>query len=444
MNKPSTPRAPRNGPGAGGGDPTRDLAFDLLVGVLERRRTLELGPEGAEEARDRAAAHRLAATVLRHLGTLDALLDPLLTRAPPERVRLVLRIGAAQLLLLDTPAHAAVTTSVALARRRGLAPFTGLVNAVLRRLSADGPGLLAELDTVRLDIPAWLWRSWASEAPERVRAIAQGQLREAPLDLTPRERDAMGALPDGFPDGAEVLPTGSIRLPPGTRPTALPGFAEGRFWVQDAAAAIAARLLDVRPGERVADLCAAPGGKTAQLAATGAEVVAIERDPRRLERLRANLGRLGFDGVVTIGADAVQWRPQAPLDAVLLDAPCSATGTIRRHPDALRIKREGDVATLVEAQDRLLEAAAEMLRPGGRLVYAVCSLQPQEGEPRIARALATGRWTRTRIDAAMLSALGLGGLEAAVSEHGALRTDPGLWAERGGMDGFFIALLTRQ
>ena len=460
MNKASTPSGRRSdragsagaakagtlaGAGAGAGaDPTRDLAFDLLLGVLERRRTLELGPEGAEEARDRAAAHRLAASVLRHLGTLDALLDPLLTRAPPERVRVVLRIGAAQLLLLDTPAHAAVTTAVALARRRGLAPFTGLVNAVLRRLAADGAARLAELDTVRLDIPAWLWRSWSAEAPERVRAIAQGQLREAPLDLTPRSLGAGTVLPDGAPEGAEVLPTGSIRLPPGTRPDALPGFETGAFWVQDAAAAIAARLLDARAGEYVADLCAAPGGKTAQLAATGAEVVAIERDPRRMERLRANLDRLGFGAVTTIGADAAEWRPERPLDAVLLDAPCSATGTIRRHPDALRIKRESDLAALTEMQDRLLDAARDMLRPGGRLVYAVCSLQPQEGEPRIARALASGCWTRTPVDAPMLAALGLGGLDAAVTAHGTLRTDPGLWAERGGMDGFFIAVLTRK
>src|SRR5208283_4932825 len=264
-------------------DPTRDVAFDLLTAVLDRHRALDdaLDALPRAEARDRAAGHRIAASVLRRLGTLNAVLEPFLRRAPPDPVRHVLRIGAASLLLLDTPPHAAVATAVALARSRGLAPFAGLVNAVLRRVSAQGPSALDGLDGPRLDTPAWLWSAWGRDA----RTIAEAHQAEAPLDLTLR--------PDApAPPDAVILPTGTARLPAGTRVPDLPGFAEGAFWVQDAAAALPARLLAVRPGERVADLCAAPGGKTAQLAAAGASVVAVERDGNRAVRLRENLARL--------------------------------------------------------------------------------------------------------------------------------------------------------
>ena len=360
-------------------DPTREAAFDLLTTVLDKRRPLEEALDALPELapRDRAAAHRLAAAVLRRMGTLDAVLEPFLRKAPPDPVRHVLRIGAAGLLLLDTPRHAAVATAVALARARRLTPFAGLVNAVLRRVAEGGAALLAELDGPRLDTPAWLWASWGEQA----RAIALAHQHEAPLDVTLRPGAAA-------PEGGEVLPTGSVRFPAGTRVTDIPGFAAGDCWVQDAAAALPARLLAARPGERVADLCAAPGGKTAQLAAAGASVTAVERDPARLVRLRENLRhwRLAAE---TVQADATAGR-RRPFDAVLLDAPCSATGTIRRHPDVPRIKRPRDVRALTETQDRLLAAALAMLRPGGRLIYSVCSLQPEEGAERIEAALARG------------------------------------------------------
>jgi 16S rRNA (cytosine967-C5)-methyltransferase len=408
-------------------DPTRDAAFDLLSAVLERRRPLEeaLDALPAMEPRDRAAAHRLAAAVLRRLGSLDAVLEPFLKKAPPEKVRLMLHLGAAQLLLLDTPAHAAVATSVALARRRGLTPFAGLVNAVLRRVSEAGPAALEGIDGLRLDTPPWLWASWGPAA----RAIAEAHEHEAPLDLTLRP----GAEP---PPGGEALPTGSLRFPAGTRVAELPGYAEGAFWVQDAAAALPAQLLAARPGERVADLCAAPGGKTAQLAASGARVIAVERDSRRLARLRENLARLRL-AAETVQGDAAEWQSPAPLDAVLLDAPCSATGTIRRHPDVPHLKRPRDIAALTAQQDRLLAAAARMLRPGGRLVYAVCSLQPEEGWPRVEQAQRLG----LRLDP--FSPEELAGLPEARTPEGALRTHPGLWPERGGMDGFFAARLVK-
>jgi 16S rRNA (cytosine967-C5)-methyltransferase len=402
-------------------DATRESAFDLLAAVLDRHRPLEeaLDALPALDSRDRAAAHRIAAAVLRRAGTLDAVLEPFLRREPPAPVRHVLRLGTAQLLLLETPAHAAVATSVALARARGLAPFAGLVNAVLRKVAAAGPAVLEGLDGPRLDTPPWLWSSWGADA----RAIATAHETEAPLDLTLR-----GPAP---PDG-EALPTGSVRFPAGTRVTELPGFAEGAFWVQDAAAALPAQLLAVRPGERVADLCAAPGGKAAQLAAAGAIVTAVEQNPARLGRLRENLARLQLEATV-VQADATSWRPPEPVDAVLLDAPCSATGTIRRHPDVPYLKRPRDLVALTAQQDALIANAASMLRPGGRLIYAVCSLQPEEGPQRVAAAIAAG----LRHDPFTFSELAM--LPEARTVDGCLRTHPAMWPDRGGMDGFYAA-----
>ncbi len=409
-------------------DPTRDAALHLLRAVFERHRPLEeaLDQLPAIEPRDRAAAHRLAAAVLRRAGSLDAVIEPFLKKAPPAPVRLILLLGAAQLVLLATPAHAAVATAVELARSQRLAPFAGLVNAVLRRVAAAGPAALDEIDGPRLDTPAWLWASWGSQA----RTIAEGHLVEAGLDLTL----APGASP---PAGAMPLPTGSWRLPAGSRVTDLAGYEEGAFWVQDAAAALPARLLDARAGERVADLCAAPGGKALQLAATGADITAVERDPGRLTRLAENLARLRLPARL-VQADAVAWQPDSPFDAVLLDAPCSATGTIRRHPDVAHLKRRSDLPALAAQQDRLLAAAAGMLRPGGRLIYAVCSLQPEEGAARLAHLSELG------LAAAPFSPAELAAIPEARTPEGHLRTTPALWRELGGLDGFFAARLIKQ
>ena len=228
----------------------------------------------------------------------------------------------------------------------------------------------------------------------------------------------------------------TVRMAAGTRVADLPGFAQGDFWVQDAAAAMPARLLAARPGESVADLCAAPGGKTAQLASAGARVVAVEANERRLPRLRDNLARLGLTAEL-VHADATEWRPPEALDAVLLDAPCSATGTIRRHPDLPHIKRAQDMAALTAGQDRLITSAARMLRPGGRLVYAVCSLQPEEGEGRVETALRAG------LRPLPFSAAELADLPEALTGAGAVRTTPALWSALGGMDGFFCARFER-
>ncbi|WP_084596652.1 RsmB/NOP family class I SAM-dependent RNA methyltransferase [Elioraea tepidiphila] len=424
-------------PSDGSGTQARSAAIALLEAVLGRRRTLEEALDALPrlEPRDRGFAHLLAATVLRRLGTLDALIEPFLRRAPPDAVRHALRLGAAQLLLLGTPPHAAVGATVAAVRAlpKGTA-FTGLANAVLRRLATEGVAALDGLDAPRLDTPDWLWRSWHDAyGAETARAIATAHQREAPLDLTLKPGEDASVWAERL--GAEVLPTGSLRLTAEARVPDLPGFVEGAWWVQDAAAALPARLLAVRPGERVIDLCAAPGGKTAQLAAAGARVTAVERAPDRAARLRENLTRLRLDAEV-IEADAATWRPPEPADAVLLDAPCTATGTIRRHPDILRNKRASDVASLTAVQDAMLANAAAMLRPGGRLIYAVCSLQPEEGEGAIARSPAPLR-------RAPIAASELPGLPEAITSEGVLRTTPALWPARGGMDGFFAARMIR-
>jgi 16S rRNA (cytosine967-C5)-methyltransferase len=238
---------------------------------------------------------------------------------------------------------------------------------------------------------------------------------------------------------AELLPTGSLRRAAGGAIDVLPGFAEGAWWVQDAAAALPARLLGEVAGRPVIDLCAAPGGKTLQLAAAGARVTAIDRSAPRLERLRQNLARLGLHADV-LAADAAEYRPPEPAAAVLLDAPCSATGTIRRHPDVARTRRPGDLAALAGVQDRLLDAALAMLRPGGLLVYCVCSLQPEEGPARIDALLQRD----TGVERLPIAAAEIGGLAAAITADCDLRTLPSHWAEIGGLDGFFACRLRRR
>jgi len=404
-------------------DPTREAAFALLQAVLVKHQSLDVALDALQglAPRDKAAAHRLAASVLRHAGTLDAVLEPFLQREPPAPVRHILWLGAAATLFLEAPAHAAVGTAVDLARAKKLNGFTGLINAVLRKVAASGAGALEGLDMPRLDTPAWAWASWGAAA----RAIASAHAREAPLDVSTKP---------GYALAGEMLPTGSLRFPAGTSVLDLPGFAAGQIWVQDAAAALPAQLLAPQPGERVLDLCAAPGGKTAQLAAAGALVTAIERDPARMATLQANLARLNLS-VETILADATTWRPAQTFGAILLDAPCSATGTIRRHPDLPHLRKPRDIQALTKLQDQLLDAAADMLAPGGRLIYAVCSLQQEEGRMRINAAC---QRLGLRRDPLTLPAL-----PEAQTSDGDIRTHPGLWAERGGMDGFFIARLSR-
>jgi len=428
-------------------DDARAIALDLLAAVLRKKRPLDealanhrrfarLSPQ------DRAFARQLVSTVLRRLGEIDAVLKRLVERPLKGGARSahdVLRLGAAQLLFMNTPAHAAVSTSVDLAARRGHGHLKGLVNGVLRRLDRERGEPAATADAARLDTPDWLWDAWADAyGAETTSKIAEAHLIEPPLHITTKAGD-----PEFWAEhlGAEILPTGSLCRRQGGDVTALPGFDEGAWWVQDAAAALPARLLGDVAGKRAVDLCAAPGGKTLQLAAAGARVTAIDRSGPRLKRLRQNLSRTGLEAE-TIQATVGTWRPTDGelADAVLLDAPCSATGTLRRHPDVARLKSAADVTALAAAQARLLAAAAELTAPGGILVYCVCSLQPQEGSAIVEGFLSAG----DQFERHAVGHQELAGLEAAVTPAGDLRTLPCHWPEAGGVDGFYAARLRRR
>ncbi len=393
------------------------------------------------EGRDRAFARRLVATSLRRLGTLDALIDRCLDRPLKREFSIVqdlLRLGACQLLILGTPPHAAVAETLRLAEKGKQAGFKKLITAVLRRLEREGPLWLAELDTAKADTVPWLWDSWSvAYGDTTARAIAAAQAGDPPLDLSLVDPATAEDWAERL--GASILPTGSLRLPPGSGEVArLPGYEEGGWWVQDAAAALPARLLGPVAGKRVLDLCAAPGGKTAQLAAVGAQVVAVDADEERLTRLVENLNRLKLSAA-TVAADAARWRPPRLAEAVLLDAPCSATGTLRRHPDIPQLKRSEDLPAIVAVQKRLLANAIACAEPGAPLVYAVCSLQPEEGPEVVAAVLAGGApVTRERIDPQEV-----GGLAELIDAEGALRSLPCHLAERGGLDGFYACRLRK-
>ncbi len=427
--------------------PSRVVALDLLDAVWQRGRPLDEAIAAhrgldALAPRDRAFVRALVGTCLRRQGQIDVLIDSRLERPlkpSKARVRAILRLGVAQVCFLAVPAHAAVSTTVALAQGQGERPFRGLINAVLRRLSEAGESLVAAQDAARLNTPDWLWRSWSAAYGETAaRQSAEVQLRDPPLDLSLRRGEDPELLAMRL--DARVLPGGALRLAPGTGDVArLPGYDEGAWWVQDFAAGLSVRLFGSMAGKTVMDLCAAPGGKTAQLAAAGAEVIALDLSESRLERLRGNLKRLGL-GATTVVADAAAWRPPSPAEAILLDAPCTATGTLRRHPDIARLRRPQDVGALTEVQDELLRGAAAMLAPGGTLVYAVCSLQPEEGPERIARLLQDA----PELARQPLLAEELHGLSKLVTPEGDLRSLPCHLAELGGMDGFYACRLRRQ
>ena len=425
----------------------RAVAAHALGAVLRRGRTLDQALAAAPrlaalEPRDASFVRLLLLTTLRRLGQIDAFLAKLMEHPLPARrgpVQDLLRLGICQLAFLETPAHAAVASTVALARGQRLAPYRGLVNAVLRRAAREH-GAIAQLDAPRLNTPDWLWRSWqGAYGAARCRAIAEVHQDEAPLDLSPVP-DAAGGVPDlSEALGGTRLPGGTLRLRAAGEVTALPGYAAGAWWVQDAAAALPVRLLGPVAGKRVLEIGAAPGGKTAQLAAAGALVTALDRAAPRIARLRENLARLRLDAEI-VEADALDWRPPAPADMVLLDAPCTATGTIRRHPDIPHRRSPADVSRLASAQDRLLACAAAMVAPGGLLVYASCSLQPEECALRADAFLAASpAFAREPVRAEELP-----GLQDAVSPAGDLRTLPCHWAAHGGMDGFYAARLRRH
>ncbi len=403
-------------------------AIRLLAQVLRDGRMLGDGGSGLTGA-PAARALRLAGLVLRHMGRADELLKARMRRQPAAKVRDILRLALVELFVEGAAAHGVVNDAVAMARMSSkTAKQAGLVNAVLRGLS-DGSGRAAWDALPPPALPAWLRKPLAkSWGRDRLKAIEAAHLAGAPLDLT--------AKPGVTVEGAQALPTGSFRLD-GGQVSQLPGYAAGDWWVQDAAAAVPVRLLGDVAGLRVLDLCAAPGGKTMQLAAGGARVTALDLSQKRLERLRANLARTGLAAEVIV-ADALEWGTDAPFDAVLLDAPCTATGTIRRHADLAHLRAARDVEALTELQYRLLDRALGFVRPGGRVVFCTCSLLEVEGEHQVTAALK--RHPGLRAEAPDPAAVGLP--EVAASAHG-LRLLPDLWPERGGMDGFYMAVLMR-
>ena len=394
------------------------------------------------EPRDRALARSIVVASLRRLGTLRAGLARFLERGLPKKsgtLEHILVVGAAQILFMEAPDHAAVDLAVRAARAdQRAAPYAGLVNAVLRNVAREKDALLRVEDPF-LDLPQWLsarWRkAWGDERAARMAAILRC---EPTLDVSVRaDAQEWARRLDGI-----VLPTGSVRLLNRAPVQELPGYAEGEWWVQDAAAAIPARLLRAGPGMRVADLCAAPGGKTAQLAAAGAHVVALDRSAERLRRLAANMERLRLSVDVAVG-DALAYEA-APFDAILLDAPCTATGTIRRHPDVAWVKRASDVAALAVVQGKMLDRACSLLKPGGTLVYCTCSLEPEEGPAQIAALLRRNPdMARAPVEAAEI-----GGLSDCLTPEGDVRTTPDALPNEdprlAGLDGFFVARVTRR
>jgi 16S rRNA (cytosine967-C5)-methyltransferase len=430
----------------------RRIAADILDGVLHKRRTLDDQLEGGGahpglktlSDRDRALMRRLVATILRRLGTLGHVLSKLLDRGIPTdapRAQSALLIGAAQILWMDVPDHAAVDLSVRLVQSdRRAAKYAGLVNAVLRRCAREGQPLIDEIKPQTLDVPPWLMARWiAHYGDATARQIAAAISHEPSLDITVKSDSAQWATRLH----GEVLPTGTVRTLLQGAVTMLPGFAEGQWWVQDAAAALPARLFGDVTGKTIADLCAAPGGKTAQLAAAGADVIAIDRSPGRMTRLRDNLARLGL-AAGTVVADATEWPAGQQFDGVLVDAPCASTGTIRRHPDVAWLRQELDIGALTALQQRLLQKAVSLLKPGGALVYCTCSLEPEEGEHAIAALLATEpAMRRVPVDAGEVA-----GLTEILNADGDLRTlpchlphaDPRL----SGLDGFYAARLVKS
>ncbi|MDI9409263.1 MAG: transcription antitermination factor NusB [Candidatus Pacebacteria bacterium] len=453
----------------------RAIAVKLLAAVLEQRQPLDslVGYDGASLAinssggeglirklqqqvqslpsRDRAFVRLLVVTALRHLGEIDHLLAERLRlefRPKDEAARHLLRLGLVQCLWLETPAHAAVNATVAACEELEIAHLKPLVNGVLRALyrqkEIESP--LKSLDGFVLNLPTWLRQSWQKTyGNQNARAIYRIIASPPPLDLS--------TVPNLPPEikrdllenhGGIELPNGSLRLIETRAVTDLPGFDQPLWWVQDAAASLPVQLLDIQAGEEVAEFCAAPGGKTLQLASRGAKVWAIDRSVGRIKRLQQNLARLQMtDQVTTIVASVESWQPQRQFKKILLDAPCSATGTLRRHPDIARMKSAAEVAALALVQLRLLQAALELLAADGMLVYCTCSLEAIEGEGVIAAALqANPQLEVLRISAAQLSQ---GGDESAftamINPDGFLRIIPCHWAEYGGIDGFFAARL---
>lgn len=449
------PKGGRPAPGGPPGLAARRAAAAILERVLDKGHALDQeiealaarqGPDRFDP-RDRALVRAILGVTLRRLGEIDRALKDFLDRPLPAKAinaRHALRIGAAQILFMDVPDHASVSLAVeAVDRDPRARAWKALVNGVLRGIAREAERIRADESRRHLNTPRWLEARWTAHyGAEVTHAIAAAHRLEPTLDLTVKSD------PVGWAErlNGRLLPTGTVRLVDAGAIEDLAGYTEGEWWVQDAAAALPARLLGDVKGLRVADLCAAPGGKSAQLAHAGARLTAIDQSAQRLDRLKQNLARLRLDAEI-IAADAGAYRPDAPFDAVLLDAPCSSTGTIRRHPDVARHKTLADVEALAVIQARLLDHAIDITKPGGLIVYSTCSLEPEEGEQQIRAVLSR----RSDIALSPITAEEVGGLADAVTSEGFVRTLPAhgaAWASVEeprwvGLDGFFAARLVR-
>jgi 16S rRNA (cytosine967-C5)-methyltransferase len=395
------------------------------------------------DARDRALARSIATVAMRRFGTIRKALASFLEKGMPKKagsLEWILIGAAAQILFLEASDHAAVDLAVRAVRLDpAAAPFSGLANAVLRNIARGKAEILETSDPFDDDTPVWLATRWRNAyGEETARAIARAHREEPTLDVTVKSD------PEGWARrlGGAVLPTGSVRLDSHAPITELEGYAEGEWWVQDAAAAIPARLLSFAADERAIDLCAAPGGKCAQLALAGAAVSAVDRSAQRLKRLAVNLARLHLEAELLV-ANALTFEA-APFDAALLDAPCSATGTIRRHPDVAWTKRPGNIVSLGKLQAELLDRAVLLTKPGGAIVYCTCSLEPEEGEGQIAALLRRNPDVRRE----PVEASEVGGLSECITPLGDVRTLPchlpASTPRQSGLDGFFISRLRRR
>ena len=413
----------------------RAAAVALLGAVLDEGAMLSDALADANGAlaglgpSDRARAQRLATVTLRHIEQADRVLGPHLRKAPMDLVMNALRLAVVEIAVLGAPSHGVVNAAVEIVRHGNrTGHMTGLVNAVLRKVAA-GDAPFAKLPPQRL--PMWLRKPLVARfGRDVVTAIEAVQAQVPPLDLTLKS----GAVVEI--DGAELLPTGSLRLAEARQVSALPGFAAGKWWVQDAGAALAVPLLGVAPGMRVLDLCAAPGGKTMQLASMGADVTALDISGPRMGVVAENLARTGLAAKLVV-ADALNWESDGGFDAILLDAPCSATGTIRRHPDLPFVKDGSELPVLTDLQAQLFDRALALLKPGGRMVYCTCSLLAEEGEDQLTAAL-------LRHPGLTVIPPVLAGIDPAwVTPERALRLRPDYWADRGGMDGFFMVCVRK-
>lgn len=421
----------------------RLTALGALVYSIDKKKPLDAAWQADRHfstlsPSDKAFAQMLSKTVLRRLGQIDNLISKFLERPLPAsatRVQHTLRLGVAQLIWLETPPHAAVHCAVEMTRQVKLEKYSGLVNAVLKRIATEGQAVIDRQDQVQANTPKWLWDSWnKAYGKETTRKIAAMHLREPPIDITVKQNPEHWAKELG----GTVLPMGSVRLRDTRNITHLEGFKEGSWWVQDIAATIPAKLLGDVNDKRVIDLCAAPGGKTAQLALSGAKVSAVDRSKERIAMLKTNVHRLKLQADY-ITSDAFKWLPTIAPEGILLDAPCSATGTLRRHPDVAIHRQPSDVTRMAETQRKMLHHALDMLPSGGLLVYSVCSLQPEEGEHQITALLKEREdVTLIPVDASIL-----GGLTECITQRGEIRTLPCHLEDLDGMDGFFAAKLQK-